>query len=86
MSSSPAHVPLPDPAPSSYNLTTQAGTDIWRKPPAHVAFNAPISYRELPLGKLKVAKVTVKAEWKTLYEQGGLILVWGMSLEFSSCL
>lgn len=66
---------LPNPILSSLSLTTPPGTDIWRKPPTHDAFNAPIQYTALPLSSLKSARVTVKADWKTKFDQGGLCLV-----------
>lgn len=73
--------PLPDLIPKTLSLTTPPDTDIWRKPPFHDAFNAPIQYVALPLGSLKSARVTVKAEWKTRFDQGGLCLVLPNSSE-----
>jgi hypothetical protein len=42
---------------------------VWRKPPALDSFDAPILYRVGALGKFRRARVTVGAEWKTLFDQ-----------------
>jgi regulation of enolase protein 1 (concanavalin A-like superfamily) len=39
------------------------------------SFNAPIIYKRLPLTAFSRARTTVSAEFKTLYDQGGLVLV-----------
>jgi regulation of enolase protein 1 (concanavalin A-like superfamily) len=63
-------------APSStFTLTASAPTDIWRKPPDLDVFTAPIAYQSLPISAFLSARVTVSAEWKTLYDQGGLVIV-----------
>lgn len=66
---------LSSPISSNVAVTAPPGTDIWRKPPSRDSFNAPIRYRRVSLPAFKSAKVTVKADWKTLYDQGGLCLV-----------
>ncbi|KAF8847419.1 hypothetical protein BDZ45DRAFT_811589 [Acephala macrosclerotiorum] len=58
-------------------------TDVWRKPSNPVAgnekevrtFNTPIIYKKVPLAKFKRVKVTVKAKWERLYDQGGIVLI-----------
>lgn len=59
----------PSPLPASFALTTPPGTDVWRKPPALDSFDAPILYRTVELNKFRRARVTVKAGWKTLFDQ-----------------
>lgn len=63
------------PLPPLFVLTASPGTDIWKKPPSHSAFSAPIAYTSLPLSSFKRARVTVVADWKTLFDQGGLCLI-----------
>ena len=65
---------LPSPLPSHFTLKAPPGTDIWRKPPSTATFNAPLLYRSLKLSSFRRARVTVSADWKTLYDQGGLCL------------
>jgi len=52
------------------------GTDLWRKPPKTDIDNAPTILISTPidLHKFRSAKVTVSADWNTLYDQGGLAL------------
>ncbi|KAL8852112.1 MAG: hypothetical protein Q9221_003042 [Calogaya cf. arnoldii] len=75
---SPSQPTLP-PSPSSsdaFTLHTPPHTDIWRKPqPLTDTFNAPRYLTTLPLKDLKSLQVTVGGAWKTLYDQGGLLLV-----------
>ncbi|KAH9220756.1 hypothetical protein DL95DRAFT_356663 [Leptodontidium sp. 2 PMI_412] len=67
----------PTPSTISFQLTAQPKTDIWRKvgPPEVSRFNAPILYKKITLSSFKRMRVTVSADWNTLYDQGGLILV-----------
>jgi uncharacterized protein len=68
--------PSASPTPSgSFTLSASAPTDIWRKPPNLDVFTAPIIYQSLPISSFLSARVTVSAEWKTLYDQGGLVVV-----------
>lgn len=64
--------PIPD---GHFQIHTPAPTDIWRKPPGHDVFNAPMTYKALPISSFKRARVTATGDWKTLYDQGGLVLV-----------
>lgn len=73
----PASEPLPKlDADGKVTLRSKATTDVWRKPPAHDVFNAPFMYKALPVSQFKSAKVSAMAKWKTLYDQGGLMLVF----------
>jgi uncharacterized protein len=51
-------------------------TDLWRKPPHTDSDNAPTRLISTPIDihKFHSARVTVSANWNTLYDQGGLIL------------
>ncbi|KAF8963789.1 hypothetical protein BDZ97DRAFT_1661239 [Flammula alnicola] len=51
-------------------------TDLWRKPPHTDVDNAPTILLSTPidLHKFHSARVTVSANWNTLYDQGGLAL------------
>lgn len=72
----PASGPLPTPdSEGKVILKTVAKTDVWRKPPAHDAFNAPFMYKSLPVSRFKSARVSATGKWKTLYDQGGLMIV-----------
>lgn len=50
------------------------GTDLWRKPPSHDVSNQPAYTHCLRIDQFKSARVTVSANWNTLYDQGGLAL------------
>lgn len=63
--------------PASFSIKAPPSTDIWAKPPATHRFNAPILYEALPLKSFKRARVSIVAEWKVLYDQGGVIIVIG---------
>lgn len=65
----------PSPLPDNFTLCAPPGCDIWRKPPSLDAFDGPICYRTLPLSTFRRARVTVSAEWRTLFDQGGLCLI-----------
>ncbi|KAF7712283.1 Uncharacterized protein PECH_001685 [Penicillium ucsense] len=58
-----------------FSITTPPSTDIWEKPPSTSRFSAPILYQSMPLGSFKRVRVAINAQWKQLYDQGGLILV-----------
>ena len=51
-------------------------TDLWRKPPNVDVDNAPTRLISTPIDihKFHSARITVSADWNTLYDQGGLIL------------
>ncbi|KAJ6113815.1 hypothetical protein N7523_007132 [Penicillium sp. IBT 18751x] len=61
--------------PVEFTITTQPSTDVWSKPPNTHSFTAPILYQRVPLQSFKRARVAFGAQWKHLYDQGGLILV-----------
>ncbi len=51
-------------------------TDIWRPSPTQDDFNAPFLYTSIKCSEFKSLQTTVSADWKTLYDQGGLLIVW----------
>ncbi|KAF9445764.1 hypothetical protein P691DRAFT_251784 [Macrolepiota fuliginosa MF-IS2] len=71
-------VPLPKTLsyPQEYTIRAPPGTDLWRKPPAVDIDNAPTLLINVPidLHSFHSARVTVSADWNTLYDQGGLAL------------
>ncbi|KAL8750884.1 MAG: hypothetical protein Q9199_006785 [Rusavskia elegans] len=79
LSSGSPSQPIPPPSPASsdtFTLHTPPQTDIWRKPqPFTDTFNAPRYLTTLPLKELKSLQVTVKGAWKTLFDQGGLLML-----------
>ncbi|MCJ1401644.1 hypothetical protein MMC11_004861 [Xylographa trunciseda] len=70
-----SHPPPSSPLPSLFTLTCPPDTDLWRKPPGHDVFTAPFLYRSMPLSSFRHARVSISAEWKTLYDQGGLCII-----------
>jgi uncharacterized protein len=58
-----------------FTLRASAPTDIWRKPPNLDVFDAPIIYKSFPISAFKRVRVSATGDWKTLYDQGGLVLV-----------
>jgi len=61
-----------------FSIKAPPKTDIWRPSPSDDVFTAPCSTASISLSTFKSMIVTVRANWKTLDDQGGLIL------EFSS--
>jgi regulation of enolase protein 1 (concanavalin A-like superfamily) len=57
-------------------IHAQPKTDLWRIPPNVDVDNAPTRLISAPIDihKFHSARVTVSANWNTLYDQGGLIL------------
>jgi regulation of enolase protein 1 (concanavalin A-like superfamily) len=68
------------PTTMTYNqpitIRAQPKTDLWRKPPHTDVDNAPTVLISSPIdiNKFYSARVTINANWNTLYDQGGLIL------------
>lgn len=58
-----------------FDIKCPPKTDVWDKPPSTHSFNAPIIYRTTTVGAFKKARVTMSADWKDRYDQGGLALV-----------
>lgn len=67
--------PAPSELPNDFTVTAKAETDLWEKPPSTHSFNCPVLYRDMKLSSFKKARVALAAEWKELYDQGGLCII-----------
>ncbi|MCJ1322648.1 hypothetical protein MMC15_007997 [Xylographa vitiligo] len=74
-----SHPPPSSPLPSSFTLTCPPNTDLWRIPPAHDVFTAPFLFRSISLSSFRHARVSISADWKTLFDQGGLCMILPIS-------
>ncbi|CAG8974212.1 hypothetical protein HYALB_00007375 [Hymenoscyphus albidus] len=73
-----ATLPVPD-SSGAFTITASVPTDIWRRPTQEGildSFNAPIVYKSIPISQFQSARVTITGKWTTLYDQGGLIVVF----------
>ncbi|KAK3055174.1 hypothetical protein LTR09_003727 [Extremus antarcticus] len=61
---------------SYFKIFTPSNTDIWRPSAEEDRFNAPYIYTSLKSSEFKSVSATISADWKTLYDQGGLIILW----------
>jgi regulation of enolase protein 1 (concanavalin A-like superfamily) len=65
-------------------LKVPANTDIWRTPPKHNAFNAPIIAESLSLSLFRSARVTISLpHWSQKFDQGGFFFLLGPELSDS---
>lgn len=67
--------PAPSELPNDFTISAKANTDLWKKPPSTHSFNCPILHQTIKLSAFKSARVAVSAEWKELYDQGGLCII-----------
>jgi uncharacterized protein len=67
--------PAPSELPNDFTISAKAKTDLWKKPPSTHSFDCPILYQETKLSSFKKARVAVTADWKELYDQGGLCII-----------
>lgn len=68
------HVPANPRQP--FTLPIPPTTDIWRPDTSSDVFTAPFLYHVLPISAFKRISVTVSANWKTQFDQGGLAIVF----------
>lgn len=61
---------------SYFKIHTPPNTDIWRPSLTEDNFNAPFIYTSLKSSAFRSISVMVSADWKTLYDQGGLLILW----------
>ena len=68
---------VPASSATAFRISAASNTDIWRKPakPVLNVFSAPFLYKSMPLSQFRSGKTTVTANWKALYDQGGLAFV-----------
>lgn len=59
-----------------FTLSIPPGTDIWRPDTITDVFTAPFLYKVVHTGSFKNIFVTVSADWKTQFDQGGLAIVF----------
>lgn len=59
-----------------FTLPIPPSTDIWSPDAETDVFTAPLLYHVLPVGAFKSISVTVSANWKTQFDQGGLAIVF----------
>jgi regulation of enolase protein 1 (concanavalin A-like superfamily) len=67
---------VPYPPPKSFTLSTPPKTDIYAAPAHGYVWTAPILYHKIQCSSFKKARVNVSFSWTTIYDQGGLILVF----------
>ncbi|TIA50609.1 hypothetical protein D6C79_02966 [Aureobasidium pullulans] len=62
----------------SFSITTPPATDLWRPnaEPKSDNFTVPYVYREIKANKFTSIAVTVNADWKTRYDQGGIAIIF----------
>ena len=58
-----------------FSIICVKGTDIFDKPPSTHRFDAPMIYTTTTVGSFKSATITIDADWKQRYDQGGLCLM-----------
>lgn len=65
-------------SPVHHDWTVQVppDTDIWRPAKQKDNFTAPFLYTTVSTEKFQSVQVTVTAPWKTLYDQGGLVIAF----------
>ncbi|KAH8924568.1 hypothetical protein BT69DRAFT_1261247 [Atractiella rhizophila] len=62
---------------STFELKTRYRTDLWRKAPSTNDANVPAYVTEaFSVTNFNKARVIVEADWKRLYDQGGLVLLF----------
>ena len=64
------------PPPKSFKLATPPGTDIYAAPAHGYVWTSPYLCTKIQTLKFKKARVTVSFNYATIYDQGGLILVF----------
>ncbi|KAL7790997.1 hypothetical protein V8C37DRAFT_383150 [Trichoderma ceciliae] len=64
------------PAGRSITIQVPPNTDIWRPAASKNNFTAPYLYTTIPAANFQSVQVTVSGPWKTLYDQGGLVIAF----------
>lgn len=67
---------IPQDLNKPFTLNASSGTDLWRSSETKDASNAPAYYRIIESSKFKRIAVTISADWKDLYDQGGILFMW----------
>ena len=61
---------------SHFKIFAPPKTDIWRPSLTQDDFNAPFIYTSLKSSDFKCMSATISADWKTQFDQGGLLITW----------
>lgn len=61
---------------SHFKIFAPPKTDIWRPSPTEDRFDAPFIYTSIKSSNFKQVSATISAEWKTQYDQGGILICW----------
>lgn len=61
---------------SHFKIFAPPKTDIWRPSLTEDRFNAPFIYTSIKSANFKQVSATISADWKTLYDQGGILICW----------
>ncbi|BCS21166.1 uncharacterized protein APUU_21598A [Aspergillus puulaauensis] len=73
------NTPLPPPSATelSHGFTIHApsSSDLWETPATAPVFTCPMIYQSIPLGSFRRSRVTITADLKDRYAQGGLALI-----------
>ncbi|KAH6606405.1 hypothetical protein Trco_005558 [Trichoderma cornu-damae] len=64
------------PVGRSVTIQVPPDTDIWRPAISKHNFTAPFLYTSVPAARFRSVQVSVAGPWKTLYDQGGLVLAF----------
>lgn len=67
---------VPSDMKSSFTLEAPPETDIWRPSKDKNVFDAPSITTSIPMSSFKRVQVTFSANWKTQFDQGGLLLTF----------
>lgn len=67
--------PPSDPS-GTFKISTAPDTDIWRPSPDKDVFNAPGLITRVRTGSFKSFSASVSADWKTLFDQGGILIAF----------
>lgn len=62
---------------ASFAISSPPGADKWRSPPSHLVSTAPVISTLVPATSFRSVRVSVKFSPKDLYDQAGLILLFG---------
>lgn len=67
---------MPADLSNKFTITVPPKTDIWRPTPEHDVFDAPGIITKITASSFRSLEATFSANWKTLYDQGGILIVF----------
>lgn len=68
--------PAISPVGQDVTIHTPPDTDIWRPSADKNNFTAPYLYTQVKTSDFQSVSVTVQADWKTLFDQGGIVITF----------